>query len=149
MQFEGEITLNASPEEVWETISDPSALVSCIPGAEDIQRVTDDEYEGTIVQRVAGYDLRIKGSVERVEVNPYESMVAIGKGSDKRAGKWTNAEGRAEMKLNETATGTNLQYTVDAEISGRLASLGARLLKPKINADIESFFENIQEHIEE
>lgn len=148
MEFEGEFTVAATPEEVWAVISDPEVLVECVPGAEDVERVSEHEYRGTIVQKVAGYDLKLDGAVERVEMEPYERMVAVAKGGDDRAGKWTNLEGRAEMELRPTEDGTHVSYHVDMEVSGRLASIGARLVKPKLKGDIEAFYENIKARVE-
>lgn len=148
MEFEGEFTVSAEPEVVWAVISDPAVLVECVPGAEDVQQVSEHEFEGTISQTVAGYEISLDGSVERVDLEPYESMTAVATGQDNRAGKWTNLEGRAEMELTPVEAGTRVSYHVDMDVSGRLASLGARMLKPKLAADIDTFYDNIADRVE-
>ena len=149
MEIEGEIEINKKPKQVWEVISDPDILFSAIPGAQEIERISEEKFEGTIKQTVAGYEVQLDGSVERTELDPYTHMSAVANGKDNRAGKWTNLEGTAEMELEGDGNPTILHYTVDVKVSGRLASIGARILKPKIQSDIETCFENIKDIVEE
>lgn len=145
MEFTGERTVEATPEGVWTTITDPEELVHCIPGAEAIERVDDDTYTGTISRSIAGYTLTLSGDVEVVEREPYERMAATVSAGDNSAGSWTKVDADAEMTLSPSGDGTTLAYTVTADVKGKLASLGSSLVEPTVRSDIEAYFAAVEE----
>lgn len=145
MEFTGEFTATATPEQIWDIITDPEELTQCIPGAEEIERVDDDTYTGTITQSVAGFTLSLSGEVEITEQDPYERMAATVSAGDNSAGTWTKVS--ADMSIDLVASGeeTTLSYTVTADVKGKLASLGSSLVRPKVKADIEEYFAAVEE----
>jgi carbon monoxide dehydrogenase subunit G len=145
MEVTGEFTVDATPEQIWTIITDPDELEQCIPGAESIERTSEDTYEGTISRTVAGHTLSLSGTVEVVEEEAYERMAARVSADNTSAGSWTKVTADAEMDITSSGAESTLTYTVGADISGKLASLGSSLVKPTAQSDIESYFESVEE----
>lgn len=147
MRFEDEIEIDAASDVVWELISDPAVLVNAVPGAKDVERVSETEYCGTIQRGVAGITIELDGEVELIELDAPTRLVADVSGRDQRTNSRMDAT--AAMTMAQVSAATVLQYEVDVDFSGRLASLGGRIVKRKINSDIKQFFGNIQEVVQE
>ncbi len=142
MEFEGDVTINADKERVWELISDPELLVECVPGAKEINRVSESKYTGVIERGLAGVSISLDGEVEMIELNAPDNVVAEASGQDTRTNSRMDAT--AEMTITEEDGGSTLSYQIDMDFTGRLATLGSRIVKRKINSDINTFFENVQ-----
>lgn len=147
MRFEDEIEIEATRDDVWELISDPAVLVNAVPGAKEVEKVSGTEYRGIIERGVAGITIELDGEVELIELDAPTRLVADVNGRDQRTNSRMDAT--AAMNMDETGELTILQYEVDVDFSGRLASLGGRIVKRKINSDIKQFFGNIQEVVQE
>lgn len=145
MEFTGEFRMAATPEEVWAVITDPEELTKCVPGAKDVTRVDEKTYKGTISRSIVGFSLTLDGELEIVEEVPYEHMAAKVTAGDNSAGSWTKATADAEMDLSASGSETVVDYTVTANVKGRLASLGSSLVGPTLESDIETYFGNIEE----
>lgn len=146
MQFDGEVAIGTDQVTVWETISDPEALVMCVPGAEEVERISETHYRGRIKRGIAGVNVELNGEVEMKELVEPDRMVADVSGEDELTGSIMTAD--AQMDLEEDADGTVLSYTMDVEFTGKLATLGSRIMKRKIKKDMGTFFDNIREHAE-
>ncbi|WP_254533185.1 CoxG family protein [Natrinema gelatinilyticum] len=147
MQFDGEVGIGTDQQTVWKTISDPEALVLCVPGAEEVERISETHYNGTIKRGIAGVNVELNGEVEMTELTPPDRMVADVTGEDELTGSIMTAD--AQMGLSENGDGTELAYTMDVEFTGKLATLGSRIMKRKIKSDMNTFFDNLKEHAEE
>ncbi|WP_255197532.1 CoxG family protein [Halorarius litoreus] len=147
MQFDGEVAIGADQQTVWETISDPEVLVLCVPGAEEVERISDTHYKGTIKRGIAGVNVQLNGEVEMNELTPPDRMVADAKGEDELTGSIMTAD--AQMDLTANGDGTDLSYTMDVEFTGKLATLGSRIMKRKIQSDMNTFFDNLRGRAEE
>lgn len=145
MEFTGEFTVTATPEQIWTIITDPAQLEACIPGAEEIERLDETTYAGTITRSVAGFKLSLGGEVEITEQVPYERMAATVSAGDNSAGTWTKVSADMAIDLVPSGEQTTLRYTVSADVKGKLASLGSSLVKPKVKADIEKYFAAVEE----
>lgn len=145
MEFTGDVRMAATPEQVWAVITDPEELTKCVPGAEDVTRVDEKTYEGSISRSIAGFSLTLDGELEIVEEVPYEHLAASVRAGDNSAGSWTKATADAEMDLKASGNETVVRYAVTADVKGRLASLGSSLVGPTLESDIETYFENIEE----
>lgn len=147
MEFEGEITINADKERIWELISDPEMLVKCVPGAKEVNRVSENKYTGVIQRGLAGVNVTLDGEVEMTELNPPDDIVAEASGQDTRTNSRMDAT--AEMTITEVDENeSTLSYYIDMDFTGRLATLGSRIVKRKINSDINTYFDNLQEMAE-
>ena len=142
MNFEGEVVIEADRERVWDLVSDPEVLVVCVPGAEEVERVSETTYTGTIVQSVAGVSLELSGEVEMVEMRPPEHILAEATGEDNRTNSRMDAT--MEMDLSSVTEGSELAYDVDVDVTGRVATVGARIMKRKISSEIDTYFDNIR-----
>jgi hypothetical protein len=147
MEFDGEVVIETGTERVWELVSDPEVLVVCVPGAEEIERVSETTYTGTIVQSVAGISLELSGEVEMVEMDPPSHILAEATGEDNRTSSRMDAT--ASMDIEAVEEGSRLDYHVDMSVTGRVATVGARIMKRKISSEIDTYFENIRTVSEE
>lgn len=146
MQFDGEVTIGADQETVWETISDPETLVICVPGAEEVEQITETHYTGRIKRGIAGVNIELNGEVEMKELIEPDRMAADVSGQDELTGSMMTAD--AQMTLEGNGDETDLSYTIDVEFTGKLATLGSRIMKRRIKKDMNTFFDNISEHAE-
>jgi len=147
MEFEDEITIKADGETIWAMISDPEILVECVPGAKEINRVSEDKYTGVIERGLAGVSVSLDGEVEMTELNPPNNVVAEAVGQDTKTNSRMDAQ--AEMTITENEDDSTLSYYIDMDFTGRLASLGSRIVKRKISSDIDTYFDNLQEMAED
>lgn len=147
MEFEGEVSIGADSERVWEMTSDPEVLMSCVPGAREIEKVSETKYEGTIERGVAGVSISLTGEAEIVELDPPGRIVANASGQDVKTN--SRMEATAEMEIAAESDSSTLHYHIDLDFTGRLASLGSRIVKRQINSDINTFFDNLKELAED
>lgn len=145
MEFKNEVEVEATPEAIWEVLTSAEDLAECIPGAESVEKVSETEYKGTITQTVAGITVTLSGDVDVTELRPYEFMSASVTGSNSQASSWTKVRADAEMTITEGDPSTILDYELTADVSGKLASLGAKLIKPTVRANVEEFFDNVED----
>lgn len=146
MEFADELVIDTDRDHLWTLVSDPAVLVECVPGAKEITRVSEREYHGVVERGISGITLTLDGEVEMTEFDEPTHMGAEARGEDRRSN--ARMEATMQMDLTEDEDGTTIAYVIDLDFSGRLASLGARIVKRKINADINTFFENIKERAE-
>jgi carbon monoxide dehydrogenase subunit G len=103
MEFEGEITILAGSTRVWQLTSDPEVLMSCIPGAKEINQISASEYEGTIERGVGGVSITLVGGAEIVELDPPNRILARASGEDPKTKSRMTATAELEL-LDEAAT---------------------------------------------
>jgi carbon monoxide dehydrogenase subunit G len=146
MEFEGDFTIEADSQFVWERISDPEVLMECVPGAKEVNQVSETKYTGVIERGMAGVSLELDGAAEIIELDPPEKIVATANGQDSR----TNSRLDADITLEITPDGdvSDIHYVIEMDFTGRLATLGSRIVKRKINSDINTFLDNVKEKIE-
>lgn len=142
MEFEGEVAIAADEERVWELTSDPEVLMTCVPGAEEITKLSETKYEGTIERGVGGVSISLDGTAEIVELDPPSRITANAAGEDAKTNSRMAAT--AEMEIEADNGGSTLNYSIDITFTGRLASLGSRIVKRQINSDINTFFDNVK-----
>lgn len=147
MEFEDEVTIGVDKQRLWELISDPEMLVQLVPGAKEVEQVSETTYTGVIERGLAGINLSLTGEVEMVTLNAPDEVVAEASGQDSRTNSRMDAV--AEMTITEHEEGSTLAYHVDVDFTGRLASLGSRVLKRKIKSDIGTYFDNLRDHAED
>jgi carbon monoxide dehydrogenase subunit G len=147
MEYDGTETVPAPRDRIWDPITDPEVLTSCIMGAKDVTRVSERSYEGVVEQRVAGVGVSMVGSVAIEELDRPERLVFTGSGTDERTGSRMDAE--AEVVLSEADDRTELAYDIDVTFTGKLATLGGRLLRRQVKSNVDTYFENLAEHLGE
>ena len=138
MKMSGEEMIPASRETVWKALNDIEVLRQCIPGCESIARISDTELEAKVVVKIGPVKVRFSGNVTLSDLDPPKDYRISGQGSGGLAG---NASGGANVRLEEVPEGTRLSYDVDAQVGGKIASLGARFIDPTARALASQFFE--------
>lgn len=125
MEIAAEQRINASRKEVFAALNNPDILRQCIPGCESLDKTSDTEMAAVVALKVGPVQARFKGGVTLSNIVPSESYTITGEGSGGAAGF---AKGAADIVLVEDGSGTILKYTVKADVGGRIAQLGARLI---------------------
>jgi uncharacterized protein len=126
MQMSDSQRIPASKEKVWAALNDPAVLKQCIPGCQSLEMSSPTEMTATVVIRIGPVKATFGGKVTLSDLDPPNSYRIMGEGAGGVAGF---AKGGATVKLtSESADVTMLQYDVDAQIGGKLAQLGGRLI---------------------
>ncbi|MDX1780281.1 MAG: carbon monoxide dehydrogenase subunit G [Thalassovita sp.] len=137
MRFEGNALIPASPETVWKGLNDPEVLGRSIPGCKAMEQTGDNEYTASVVAKVGPVSATFKGKVELADLNPPLSYTLKGRGQGGPAGF---AKGEARITLTPEGEGTRLSYVADADIGGKLASVGGRLIQGVAKKTADDFF---------
>jgi carbon monoxide dehydrogenase subunit G len=137
MTMNGEVQLPASREVVWEKLNDPSVLKKCIPGCEELTRSGDNQFQAVAKMKIGPVSARFGGRVTLSELDPPNGYRISGDGEGGVAGF---AKGGASVALSEKDGGTLLTYTVEAQIGGKLAQLGQRLISGSAKKLADQFF---------
>jgi hypothetical protein len=138
MTMNGQVQLPARREVVWEKLNDPEVLKSCIPGNEQFDKVGDNEFHAIATVKVGPVKARWKGKVRLSDLDPPNGYRISGEGDGGVAGF---ARGGAKVSLSDKDGGTLLSYDVEAQIGGKLAQLGQRLINSAARKTADDFFE--------
>jgi carbon monoxide dehydrogenase subunit G len=126
MNMDGEERINAPIARVWEALNDVEILKQCIPGCQSLEQKSDTELDAVVQLKVGPVKAKFKGSVELQDLNPPHGYTLVGEGKGGVAGF---AKGGADVSLKEDgADATILTYTAKADVGGKLAQLGSRLI---------------------
>jgi uncharacterized protein len=139
MTMTGEVALPASRETVWAKLNDPDVLKSCIPGCEQLDKNSETEFQAVATVKVGPVKARWKGKVRLLDLDPPNSYRIAGEGEGGVAGF---AKGNAKVSLADKEGGTVLTYDVEAQIGGKLAQLGQRLINSAAKKTADDFFAN-------
>jgi uncharacterized protein len=137
MEMTGEQRLPAPREVVWAALNDPEVLKRCIPGCEEIERVSDTEMTAKVAARVGPVSAKFSGAVTLSDLDPPNGYTISGEGKGGVAGF---AKGGAKVRLEPDGEGTLLRYEVTASVGGKLAQIGARLIDATAKKMAEDFF---------
>ena len=147
MDMNGSETINAPIDAVWRGLNDPDVLRRCIPGCEALEKTSDTEMTATVVLKVGPVKARFEGAVQLSNLNPPHSYTISGEG---KGGMVGFAKGGADVSLAEQPDGTTvLTYTVKADVGGKIAQLGARLIDSTAKKLAEQFFSNFGKTVTE
>ncbi len=142
MKLTGENRINASPQEVWKALNDPVILKQAIPGCESLEKISDTQFKATVVTKIGPVQAKFNGEVELQDLDPPNGYTISGKGSGGVAG---NARGAAKVKLEPDGAATKLSYDVDAQVTGKLAQLGSRLIDSTAKMLAGQFFNKFEQ----
>jgi carbon monoxide dehydrogenase subunit G len=146
MTMSGEVQLPATREAVWTKLNDPVVLKSCVPGCEQLDKVSDTEFQAVASIKVGPVKARWKGKVRLSDLDPPNGYKISGEGEGGVAGF---AKGGATVALADKDGGTLLTYNVEAQIGGKLAQLGQRLINGAAKKTADDFFANFAKAVKE
>lgn len=124
-------------EAVWDALNDVDVLKACIPGCETITKKSDTELEATVFAKVGPVKAKFSGEVTLSDIDPPNGYTISGQGKGGAAGF---AKGGAKVSLLEIDNGTQLSYVVNANVGGKLAQIGSRLIDSTAKKMADQFF---------
>lgn len=139
MEMNGSERIGASREAVYAALNDPEILKQSLPGCQELEKVSDTEFNATIVVKVGVIKATFKMAGTLMDLDPPNGYTLKGEGKGGVAGF---AKGSAQVRLEQDGDGTILHYTVAADIGGKLAQLGARLINSTAMKFASEFFGN-------
>jgi carbon monoxide dehydrogenase subunit G len=137
MEMHGELRIPAPRQQVWEKLNDPETLKICIPGCESVEKVSDTEFTAKVVARVGPVKASFSGKVTLTDLNPPAGYTISGEGTGGVAGF---AKGSAKVSLDDAGAETVLRYGVQAQVGGKLAQIGSRLIDATSRKMADEFF---------
>jgi carbon monoxide dehydrogenase subunit G len=138
MDMTGSQKIDASREAVWAALNDPAVLQQCIPGCDAITKLSDTELEAGATLKIGPVKASFKGKVTLSDIDPPNGYTISGEGQGGVAG---HAKGGAKVRLEEVEGGTMLHYDVKAEVGGKIAQLGSRLIDATAKKLAGDFFQ--------
>ena len=136
----GEVVLPADKATVWARLNDAETLKASIPGCESLEKLSDTELQAVAKVKIGPVSARFKGKVTLSDMDPPNSYRISGQGDGGVAGF---AKGGANVRLADDAGGgTRLAYDVDAQVGGKIAQLGGRLIDSTAKKLADEFFAN-------
>lgn len=135
----------AFPDRVWEALNDPQLLKVCITGCEAIERIADNEYRLAMKVKIGPVNAKFNGKIFLADLNPPESYALNFEGQGGMAGF---AKGVATVALSPHGEATRLTYTASAQIGGKLAQIGSRLVDGAANKMAADFFAALARELE-
>jgi uncharacterized protein len=145
MTMTGEYQLPASQQAVWEKLNDPAVLKACIPGCQELNKTGDNGFQAVATIKIGPVKATFKGAVTLSDIDPPNGYKISGQGEGGVAGF---AKGGAVVKLAPKDGGTLLTYNVEAQIGGKLAQLGQRLVNGAAKKVADDFFQNFVKAVE-
>ncbi|MGN6514357.1 MAG: CoxG family protein [Rhizomicrobium sp.] len=137
MDFSGRYPIPASPDIVWAALNDPEILKACIPGCEQMTKIDATHFEAAATLKIGPVKATFRGKVALEDLDPPHRCILKGEGQGGVAGF---AKGEAEITLTPEGNGTALAYTAKANIGGKLAQIGQRLIDGAAKQIADDFF---------
>ena len=137
MEIKGEYKIPATRAKVFAALNDPAVLQACIPGCESLEKVSDTELKAKVRMRIGPVSAAFSGKVTLSDIDPPNGYRISGEGQGGAAGF---AKGGAVVALADDAGQTVLTYDVDAQVGGKIAQVGARLIDGTARKLADEFF---------
>jgi len=137
MDLSGEYVIPADRRKVWDALNDPEVLRACIPGCETLEMTGPNEMTATVVTKIGPVKAKFGGTVRLANIDPPNGYTIEGEGKGGIAGF---AKGGADVRLEDAGAGTKLTYTARAQVGGKIAQLGSRLIDSTAKKLADEFF---------
>jgi uncharacterized protein len=144
MDMTGERRIAATRQTVWEALNDPAILQASIPGCDKLEKLSDTEMQATAAVKVGPMSGRFSGKVHLADLDPPNGYTISGEG---QGGVLGFAKGGAKVHLTDDGSDTLLQYEVNAQVGGKLAQLGARLIDATAKQMADAFFDRFSAQV--
>ncbi len=138
MKLSGSYQINLSKEKVWEALNDPEILKKSIPGCDEFVKNSETEFTATATNKIGPFNASFTGEIELIDLDPPNSYKITGSGNSPVG----FASGEAIVKLEDHENGTNLIYEVEANVGGKIAQVGSRLIDMTAKKMADIFFGN-------
>jgi len=136
MKLSGTYQINLEKQKVWEALNDPNILKESIPGCGEFNKDSDTKFTATAKNKIGPFNASFTGNIELKNINPPNSYTIVGSGNSPVG----FASGEADVKLEENENGTKLIYEVEANIGGKIAQVGSRLIDMTAKKMADTFF---------
>ena len=143
MKLSGSYQIKLSKQKVWEALNNPEILKKAIPGCEEFTKNSDTEFTATATNKIGPFNASFTGDIELTDLNPPNSYKITGSGNSPVG----FASGEATVKLEDHENGTNLIYEVEANVGGKIAQVGSRLIDMTAKKMADIFFGKFSELI--
>ena len=143
MKLSGSYQINLEKQKVWEALNDPEILRQAIPGCEEFTKNSDTEFTAKATNKIGPFNASFTGDVELKDLNPPNSYKISGSGNSPVG----FASGEASVKLEDHQNGTKLIYEVEANVGGKIAQVGSRLIDMTAKKMADIFFGKFSELI--
>jgi carbon monoxide dehydrogenase subunit G len=144
MDMTGERRIPAPRQTVWEALNNPDVLKASIPGCESLEKLADDQMKATAAIKVGPISARFTGKVQLTDIDPPNGYRISGEGQGGVAGF---AKGGANVALTDDGADTLLSYQVNAQVGGKLAQLGGRLIDATAKQMADAFFDRFSAQV--
>lgn len=144
MEMTGEYRIPAPKQVVWDALNDPAILKAAIPGCESVERLSDTEMTATVTAAVGPVKAKFRGKVTLSDLDPPNGYTISGEGQGGPAGF---GKGGAKVRLTEEGGETVLRYEAQAQVGGKLAQIGARLVDGAAKKIADQFFANFSQTV--
>ena len=145
MDMTGERRIPAPRQTVWEALNNPEVLKASIPGCESLEKLDDDQMKATAAIKVGPISARFTGKVQLTDIDPPNGYRISGEGQGGVAGF---AKGGANVALTDDGADTLLSYQVNAQVGGKLAQLGGRLIDATAKQMADAFFDRFSAQVQ-
>ena len=143
MKLSGSYQINLKKQKVWEALNDPEILKQSIPGCEDFKKNSDTEFTATATNKIGPFNASFTGDIQLKDINAPNSYVIEGSGNSPVG----FASGEAKVNLEDSEGGTKLIYEVEANVGGKIAQVGSRLIDMTAKKMADIFFGKFSELI--
>jgi carbon monoxide dehydrogenase subunit G len=145
MDMTGERRIAAPRQVVWDALNDPAVLKASIPGCESLEKTSDTQMKATASVKIGPISARFTGNVQLTDIDPPNGYTIGGEGQGGVAGF---AKGGAKVALKDDEGATLLNYVVNAQVGGKIAQLGARLIDATAKQMADAFFTRFTAQVE-
>ena len=143
MKLTGSYQISLEKQKVWEALNDPEILKQSIPGCEEFKKNSETEFEATATNKIGPFNASFTGNIELKEINAPNSYIIEGSGNSPVG----FASGSAKVNLEDNGDGTKLIYEVNANVGGKIAQVGSRLIDMTAKKMADIFFGKFSELI--
>ena len=143
MKLSGSYQIKLEKQKVWEALNNPEILKKSIPGCEEFNKKSETEFTATATNKIGPFNATFIGDIELMDLNPPNSYKITGAGNSPVG----FANGEATVTLEDFEGGTKLNYSVEANVGGKIAQIGSRLIDMTAKKMADIFFGKFSELI--
>ena len=141
MKLSGSYQINLEKQKVWEALNDPNILKQAIPGCEEFKKDSETKFIAKATNKIGPFNASFTGEIELKDLDPPNSYKIAGSGNSPVG----FASGEAKVRLEDSENGTKLIYEVDANVGGKIAQVGSRLIDMTAKKMADIFFGKFSE----